>query len=39
MIKNKKELKFYIEADRIMNGRAQKKSFKALINRVLMGGV
>lgn len=38
MIKNKKELKFYISADRLMNGYPLKCSIKELVHRVFLGG-
>ncbi len=38
MIDSKKDLKFYIEADRIMNGCSPKSSFSSLIYSLLMGG-
>ncbi len=38
MIESRKELKFYIEADRIMNGCSRRRSPNSLINRILLGG-
>lgn len=38
MIKNKKELRFYISADRLMNGYPLKCSIKELVHRLFLGG-
>ena len=39
MIKSKKELEFYIKADRIMNGLPATKTFKESLVNFLLGGV
>lgn len=38
MIASKKELDFYIKADRIMNGFSLKTSFKQCVVRQIVGG-
>ena len=39
MIKSKSELRFYIKADRIMNGLPEVSNFKEYIKNALIGGV
>lgn len=38
MIKSKSELRFYIKADRIMNGLPEVSNFKEYIKNALIGG-